>query len=315
MSGIHPSDLNGGFPRDYLQVILDNMLDMICQVSVDGIYQYVSPSHKSTLGYQPEELIGRSIFEFMHPDDLNSVFKAFNTAKSNKTSGKAEYRYRHKNGHYIWLESVGKPLFNDKGDIKGAIITSRDVTERRQMKDMINENENSLRVLINSMPIGILLIDPISHKIEDANIDAAKMVGEPIEELLGKICHEYICPAEKGRCPITDLNNEVDHSEKILLTASGTQIPILKSVNSINLNQRKHLLECFVDITAQKKTENRLTKLTECFLSFGSAPEENIRRLVSLCGEELGAACALYSRLKGDMLCVAGQWNAPLILQ
>lgn len=311
MSNVSPSDSNGGFPEHYLQVILINMLDMICQVSIDGFFQYVSPSHKCILGYQPDELVGRSIFELLHPEDSNRALVVFRAALINNSPGKAEYRYRHKDGHYIWLESVGKPLFDEIGVVKGAIISTRDITERKQMEETIKENETSLRALLNLMPVGILLIDPITHRIADANIDAAKMIGVSKEGLLGKVCHEYVCPAEKGRCPITDLGNMVDHSEKTLLAYNGAMIPILKSVNTLRLNQREYLLECFLDITNQKKTEKRLTRLTECFLSFGFSPEENISRLVALCGEELGALCVLYSRLNGDMLCVAGQWNAP----
>ncbi len=57
--------------------------------------------------------------------------------------------------------------------------------------------------------------------------------------------------------------------------------------------------------------ENHFLKLTECFLSFGHNPEENINRLVSVCGELMGASCALYSRLDKDMLCSIGRWNVP----
>jgi len=57
--------------------------------------------------------------------------------------------------------------------------------------------------------------------------------------------------------------------------------------------------------------ENHFLKLNECFLSFGSNPTENINRLVALCGELMGATCALYNRLDKDMLCSVGKWNAP----
>lgn len=57
--------------------------------------------------------------------------------------------------------------------------------------------------------------------------------------------------------------------------------------------------------------ENHFLKLNECFLSFGSNPTENINKLVALCGELMGATCALYNRLDKDMLCSVGKWNAP----
>jgi PAS domain S-box-containing protein len=65
------------------------------------------------------------------------------------------------------------------------------------------------------------------------------------------------------------------------------------------------------EIAERKRAEGRLAKLNECLLSFGADPNENINRLVALCGEELGATCALYNRLEGGKLCAWGQWNVP----
>jgi GAF domain-containing protein len=63
--------------------------------------------------------------------------------------------------------------------------------------------------------------------------------------------------------------------------------------------------------TEGKQAEERLAKLNECFLRFGSDPRENINRLTALCGELMGAACALYNRLDKGMLCSWGQWRTP----
>ena len=65
------------------------------------------------------------------------------------------------------------------------------------------------------------------------------------------------------------------------------------------------------EITKRKQAEERLMKLNDSFLRFGSDPVKNINLLTKLCGEILGATCALYNRLQGDMLFSLGQWNAP----
>jgi signal transduction histidine kinase len=67
----------------------------------------------------------------------------------------------------------------------------------------------------------------------------------------------------------------------------------------------------FSDNSARKQSELRLAKLNECLLSFGSDSAENINRLVALCGEQLGAACALYNRLSDGLLQSVGLWHAP----
>ncbi len=65
------------------------------------------------------------------------------------------------------------------------------------------------------------------------------------------------------------------------------------------------------EIAERKRAEERLAKLNECLLGFGVDPNENINRLVAVCGKQLGATCALYNRLEGGKLLASGQWNVP----
>ncbi|MFA5109904.1 MAG: PAS domain S-box protein [Desulfobaccales bacterium] len=66
-----------------------------------------------------------------------------------------------------------------------------------------------------------------------------------------------------------------------------------------------------IDKAGKTLAKERLRRFNECFLSLGTDPEQNINRLVALCGELLGGTCALYNRLEGSMLCSVGQWNTP----
>lgn len=65
------------------------------------------------------------------------------------------------------------------------------------------------------------------------------------------------------------------------------------------------------DVTARRESGERLAKLNACFAGFGVNPLDNIKRLVAVCGDLLGATCALYNRLEGGMLCSIGQWETP----
>jgi PAS domain S-box-containing protein len=120
------------------------------------------------------------------------------------------------------------------------------------------ENESLLKNILNSIPMGIVIIDPVTYLIVDANMAASSMTGSQREELVGSICHRHICPASVGKCPINDLNQKVDLSERILLTSSGKEIPILKNVDMISIQGKNYLLESFVDISDHKRTEEAL---------------------------------------------------------
>ncbi|UNC92009.1 response regulator [Candidatus Contubernalis alkaliaceticus] len=109
-----------------LRRINDNMMDMITQVDVNGIIKYASLSNKAILGYEPEELLGHSIFEYVHPEDLNMVLKTFQKALKTLSPNRLEFRYRHADGHYLQIETIGNLLFDEDQRVNGAIFSSRD---------------------------------------------------------------------------------------------------------------------------------------------------------------------------------------------
>lgn len=83
------------------------------------------------------------------------------------------------------------------------------------------------------------------------------------QEIIGYTCHKKICPAEVDNCPVIDLGNSVDNSEKVLLNRDGQEIPILKTVIPITLEGEDVYLEAFVDITERRQAEQELEKLNK----------------------------------------------------
>jgi diguanylate cyclase (GGDEF)-like protein/PAS domain S-box-containing protein len=117
-----------------LRFITDNMIDIICQLNQEGIIKYVSPSYKVMLGYEPKELLGKPLFDFIHPDDAGEVKKTAKKAIETLTVRRTEFRYRHANGKYIWVEAIGKILLNKHNVFDGGIVSCRDITERRAIE-------------------------------------------------------------------------------------------------------------------------------------------------------------------------------------
>ncbi len=93
---------------------------------------------------------------------------------------------------------------------------------------------------------------------------ALNLMGyETVGDVAGRLCHETLCPAEADQCPILDLGQEVDRSEKLLVTRDGERIPILKTVVPIMLDNEELLLEAFVDISKLKKAESFIKDILE----------------------------------------------------
>jgi PAS domain S-box-containing protein len=128
----------------------------------------------------------------------------------------------------------------------------------REEKDALKESERYLKIIWESLMAGIIVIDTESHTIEDANPYALKLMDRSLAEVKGQLCHKIMCPAELGKCPITDLGQQIDGSERLLIGQKGEKIPVLKAVVPFEKKDHKFLIESFVDIRDLKKTQNRL---------------------------------------------------------
>jgi len=109
----------------------------------------------------------------------------------------------------------------------------------------------------------ILIIDAESHLIVDANPKALELIGCARDSLVGSVCHKFICPADRGQCPITDLGHCIDNAERSLLTAAGECLPIIKTVAQIKMRERTLLVESFLDISDRKLAEEALRESEE----------------------------------------------------
>lgn len=125
---------------------------------------------------------------------------------------------------------------------------------------IIKDRELRFKIIFDSIQTGVVLIEAETHKIMDANPVAVKMINTTRDNIIGQICHKFICPAELGKCPVTSLNIEIENSERILLTAQDERIPIVKTVVRVKLDGKNYLLESFVDISKQKMAEFQMEK-------------------------------------------------------
>ncbi len=113
---------------------------------------------------------------------------------------------------------------------------------------MLRDNDEFLNIIFSSTIEGILLIDAETHTILDVYATASHLIGAGRDEIIGSPCRDVRCPAREGLCPVTDLGEEVHLSERMLLTADGRNIPVLKSVKQVVYQGRHCLMEMIVDL-------------------------------------------------------------------
>ncbi|MFO1206197.1 MAG: EAL domain-containing protein [Burkholderiales bacterium] len=113
------------------RALVQNSADIITIHDADGITTFEAPAASRVLGRAPGALIGHSPFESIHPRDRARVRKAFDLVVHGRThTAPIEFRYRHANGSWIWLEAVGNNLL-DYPHVRGVVLTSRDITRRK----------------------------------------------------------------------------------------------------------------------------------------------------------------------------------------
>jgi len=116
-----------------LRLITDNMVDTISQIDAQQNIVYVSPSVERVFGYKIQALLGRSVFELVHPDDAERVYNIARSATEVQTTTiRLEYRYRDIKGKYLWVESTVRFFYDDQGGFAGAIFGSRDINKRKR---------------------------------------------------------------------------------------------------------------------------------------------------------------------------------------
>ena len=232
----------------------------------------MNESFLKVLGFSKDEVVGRTSTELNIFADPSIRRQAARQVEDQRKVSNIEVKINTKSGsHRTGLLSARVVRVQNGHHL---LTVLNDITERKEAEMALEESEAKLKIIVDHMQIGIVIVDAETHHIVDINPYACRMIGESREKIIGRLCHKNFCPAEAGRCPITDLGQTVDNSERLLVNMGGVQTPILKSVIPVNLQGRLHLLECFIDISAQKKIEEELQKAKEAAESASIAKSE-----------------------------------------
>jgi len=168
-----------------LSLVTDNMLNVVGQIDAEGTFQYISPSIKTVLGYEPREILGESVFKLInltHPQDQIKVSSTFMESTVSYLPGGVQHRFKHANGHYLWLESLGNPLFDEKGQYQGVVFSMTNI-------DSVKVAEENLRTSLQEKE---LLLRELHHRVKNnmqiisslLNLQSAHVQEEESKEIL-----------------------------------------------------------------------------------------------------------------------------------
>ncbi len=129
--------------------VAERTSDWIWEVDGNGVYTYASPKVKDLLGYELEEVIGKTPFDLMPPEEAERIKKKFGAiVKSQKPFHRLENTNLHKDGRYVVLDTSGVPLFDPDGTLRAYRGIDRDITERKRTEEALQKANEELETLV-----------------------------------------------------------------------------------------------------------------------------------------------------------------------
>lgn len=174
-------------------------------------------------------------------------------------------------------------------------------------KNEIIESENKWKTLYKNLPGGTIVFDK-DLVVQDVNDLFCELSGYELQEIVGKKLTK-ICNTINQDFLLNISENGINNIESEIITKTGEQIPVVKSIREIRLENEVFYLENFQNVSMLKSLQNRLSKINETFLNFSFDSVENINSLTALVGKLFVGTAALYNCLEDNLLVAIGKWN------
>jgi diguanylate cyclase (GGDEF)-like protein/PAS domain S-box-containing protein len=193
--------------------LVHDAVGIVAELDLDMCFTYVSPSVRSVLGYEPEELVGRRVVELVHPDDAALTASELESGiRDPGTTRSALARFLHANGSWRWLSSAGRALPGPDGRATKLIINAQDETDRAEAQQLAAR----LASIVESSD-DAMIATAADSGITAWNDGAARMYGYTSEEMLGSSDDQIVPP--DGRDQLEEIRARVSRGERFHLQA------------------------------------------------------------------------------------------------
>ncbi|MEP6617047.1 MAG: PAS domain-containing protein [Ginsengibacter sp.] len=256
-------ELSRRMSDELFRTLIEKSTDAIQLVDAEGKILYTSESIKNVLGYTPEELAGLGVAPFLHPEDLEYFFDNLKTLM--KMPGgqiNLQYRVKHKDGSWAWLETIGVNHLNTPS-INALVGNFRNITDRKIAEEKLKENEARLNLALEAGNIGVWDWDILSNKIKWTDkvyqiheVEKNAFDGEFVSYVT-RIYDEDKSRVEKAIQ--SALENKIPYNiEFRILTATGKLKWVFTSAKVLfDKHQPVRMLGATVDITKRKELERQ----------------------------------------------------------
>ena len=247
------------------ELILDAAGEGICGIDKDGLITFVNPAAQEILGYSQKELVGQLHHDIWHhkrfdgsiyPQHESPIFMTLQDGLVRDVTNEIFWK---KDGTAVPVEYVSTPI-RDEGEVVGAVVTFKDITERKKAEEELQVSEKRFRELFSTNPDAILIMEADTRKILEVNPAALELYGYTREEFLNLTGKDISAEPEKTASAM----KEVDEGKMNRISLryhkkrDGTRFPLEIAGGAFTLNDKKLVFGIIRDISERKKTEQEM---------------------------------------------------------
>lgn len=254
----------------YYRRLIENASDLITIIDQDGIVRYQSPAIARMLGYAPVEIVGHSLFAFVHPQDLerlSDTLAAMLRGTGNARSKLFEFRLRHRKQGWRFIQTLATNLLDDE-IVSGIVLNARDVTSLRLAEEAQYTSEMRSQLVIDSIEEGYYEVD-LNGNLTFVNSSFERLLGRERKGLLGtnyrllvddpvaeRLENAFRTVYSSGN-PIASLDFQFDAQGQKLIFESSISLIVNRDGNATGF---RGILR---DVTARYEVENMLRRQNE----------------------------------------------------
>ncbi|HVS99982.1 MAG TPA: PAS domain S-box protein [Solirubrobacterales bacterium] len=259
---------------DGFELLADTLGEMVSRHTLKGVYTYASPGTRGLLGYEPEELIGTSGYDLVHPDDLADVRGAHAATVNGGERIDVNYRCRHKDGSWVECETLARAVRDETGEATEIVVVKRDPRGALAGDALRRQWE----ICFKRTNRGISVVDAASGTIVSLNPALAEMHGGTVGDFVGKPLRTLFTAEWAERIPdpteTVDRNTFISYdSEHVRL--DGSVFPVRAEVMAARDDggSIKYRIDWYDDLTERHAAERRAGLMQRDFeAAFRAAP-------------------------------------------
>ncbi len=250
------------------RTITDNMTDMVVVSEPDGKIRYVSPSIK-LFGFTQADYMGKSIFDFVHPSDIDSVLESFQNAVGQLRNDTVVFRLLNKSKGFMWVETSGSLVLNEMQEIESAVFVVRNIEEKKKSENELKYTRNLLEQVGHMAQIGAWELELSTDKLFWSNVIRNIFeISDDYQPSLTDAINFYLEGSDRDAITKAvaeaienrkafDLELQIKTSKSNVIWVRSMGLPIYTD------NKLTHIRGLFQNVNEKKLSEIRLTTFSE----------------------------------------------------